>query len=42
MISLIYSKGFLKSAKRLPKNLQEKLVKQLEFLQQNPFHPLFA
>ena len=39
MISLTYSKGFLKLARRLPKNLQEKLAKQLEFLQQNPFHP---
>jgi len=40
MISLIYNKNFLKSAKKLPKNLQEKLAKQLELLQQNPFHSI--
>lgn len=39
MISLIYSKDFLKSARKIPKNLQEKLAQQLELLQQNPFHP---
>lgn len=40
MISLIYSKRFLKSTKRLPKKIQVKLAEQLEFLQENPFHPL--
>jgi len=40
MILLIYSKSFLKSTRRLPKKLQIKLAKQLELLQQNPFHPL--
>ena len=37
MISFIYSKHFLKSAKKLSKNLQVKLAEQLETLQQNPF-----
>lgn len=40
MISLIYSKRFLKSAKKLPKKLQIRLAEQLELLQQKPFHPL--
>lgn len=40
MISLIYSKDFLKSVRKLPKNLQVKLSKQLELIQQNPFHSL--
>jgi len=39
MISLIYSKRFLKSARKLPKNSQVKLAKQLKLFQQNPFHP---
>ncbi len=39
MISLIYSKRFLKSAKRLPKKIKARLAEQLELLQKNPFHP---
>lgn len=40
MISLTYSKRFLKSAGKLPKGLQVKLAKQLELLEQNPFYRL--
>jgi len=40
MIQIVYNKHFVKSAKKLPTNLQVKLAKQLELLQQNPFHPL--
>lgn len=39
-MTLIYTKRFLKSARKLPKNLQIKLAEQLKLLQQNPFHPL--
>ena len=39
MIQLIYSKHFLKSAKRLPAKIKNKLATKLEILQKNPFHP---
>jgi len=37
---IFYDKGFLKAIKSLPKNIHIKLAKQIELLQQNPFHPL--
>ncbi|KKQ67978.1 MAG: hypothetical protein A3F95_01185 [Candidatus Nealsonbacteria bacterium RIFCSPLOWO2_12_FULL_39_31] len=40
MILLIYGNHFLKSAKKLPKNIQEKLKIQLDALSQNTFYPL--
>lgn len=40
MIRIVYSKNFLKSAKRLTPDVKRKLAKLLEFLQVNPFHPL--
>lgn len=39
MISIYYSKTFLKSAKKLPSTQQEKLGILLELLAANPFHP---
>ena len=36
---LLYSKSFLESVKKFPKNIQEKLFDQLEIFKQNPFHP---
>ena len=40
MIQLIYSKHFLKSIKKLPTSIKNKLATKLELLQKNPFHPL--
>jgi len=40
MVSLVYSQHFLKSAKKLPSLIKEKLATKLELLQENPFHPL--
>jgi addiction module RelE/StbE family toxin len=39
-MTLLYTKSFLKSVKKLPPNIQEKLSDQLEILQKNPFYPL--
>ena len=38
MIILVYSNRFLKSARKLPKQQQKKLVNLLEIIQGNPFH----
>jgi len=40
MVQLIYSRHFLKSVKKLPIPIQEKLATKLELLQRNPFHPI--
>jgi len=40
MIRVVYHRNFLESAKRLPKAQQSKLVKLIEILKENPFHPL--
>lgn len=40
MIELVYGGDFVRSAKRLPKKLREKLPDLLDILQINPFHPL--
>lgn len=40
MITLRYHKNFLVSAKHLPKEYQNKLVRFLTLLQENPFHSL--
>jgi mRNA-degrading endonuclease RelE of RelBE toxin-antitoxin system len=36
---IVYSKDFIKSVKRTPKQIQNKLADLIEILQQNPFHP---
>jgi len=38
MLKLVYTNRFLKSAKKLPFYIQNKLGDKLETLQQNPFH----
>ena len=40
MIQIIYGQHFLKSAKKLPIKIQDKLARQINLLQKNPFHPL--
>ena len=40
MIKIVYTKIFLKSARRLPPKIQEKLSKLLSFLEENPFNRL--
>ena len=40
MLKIVYGDRFLKSAKRLPTEIRHKLAKLLEFLAENPFHPL--
>jgi len=40
MIKLVYTNRFLKSAKKLPFSIQNKLADKLEILQQSPFHSL--
>lgn len=37
MINLLYGKQFYKSAKKIPKNQQEKLAELLPIFKQNPF-----
>lgn len=37
---VVYSKQFLKSAKKLPKSQQEKLAQLIKYLPENPYHPL--
>lgn len=39
MLKLVYTKHFLKSAKKLPFYIQNSLSGKLETLQKNPFHP---
>ena len=39
MITLEYTKTFLKEARNLPKTLKPKLAEQLERLSKNPFDP---
>ena len=38
MLKLVYTKHFLKSAKKLPFLIQNNLSGKLEILQENPFH----
>jgi addiction module RelE/StbE family toxin len=38
MLGLVYSRNFLKSAKKLPKNIQVKLAQLLPLLQDDPYH----
>jgi addiction module RelE/StbE family toxin len=38
-MKIVYSKDFIKSVKRTPKQIQNKLADLVEILQQNPFHP---
>ncbi|MBI2626332.1 MAG: type II toxin-antitoxin system RelE/ParE family toxin [Candidatus Nealsonbacteria bacterium] len=38
MIFIVYTDSFLKSARKLPKEQQNKLSKILEIIQNNPFH----
>jgi addiction module RelE/StbE family toxin len=38
-MKIVYSKEFIKSVKRTPKQIQNKLAGLIEILQQNPFHP---
>lgn len=40
MIKIVFGDAFIKSAKKLPKNSQEKLAELLEKLTINPFNPL--
>jgi len=40
MVKLIYTNRFLKSAKKLPLKIQDKLGSKLEILQENPFNSL--
>jgi len=40
MSQIVYSKGFLKSVKAIPKECQRKLSKLLEIFQEQPFHSL--
>ena len=37
-MDIIYSKGFIKSAKLVPKTIQNKLADSLEVLKRDPFH----
>ncbi|MDP2950903.1 MAG: type II toxin-antitoxin system RelE/ParE family toxin [bacterium] len=39
-LKVVYTNDFLKAVKRLPTNTQNKLVKQIEILQQSPFNPI--
>ena len=38
-MDIIYSKGFIKSAKLVPKTIQNRLTDSLEVLKNDPFHP---
>ena len=38
MVKIVYTNRFLKSAKKLPLNIQDKLGSNLEILQENPFN----
>jgi mRNA-degrading endonuclease RelE of RelBE toxin-antitoxin system len=40
MLRVVYGKNFLKSASCLPKEVQKKLAKQINVLQEKLFHPL--
>ena len=37
-MKIVYSKDFIKSVKRAPKQIQNKLADLIKILQQNPFH----
>lgn len=39
MLAPHYSEGFKKQFKKLPLKLQNKFLKQLKYLLQNPYHP---
>ncbi len=38
-MKIVYSRGFVKSARKIPESIKKKLVTLLEFLEENPFHP---
>ena len=38
MLKLVYTNRFLKSAKKLPSHIQNKLADKMGILQENPFH----
>jgi addiction module RelE/StbE family toxin len=38
-MKIVYSKDFIKSVKRAPKQIQNRLADLIKILQQNPFHP---
>lgn len=38
MVKIVFSELFLKAAKKLPRETQNKLAKRLELLSRNPFH----
>lgn len=40
MVKIIYASDFLKSAKKLPQKIQDRLASKLELLGKNPFHQL--
>jgi len=40
MITVVYGKAFLKSARKLPSHQQKKLADIIPTLQKNPFHPV--
>ena len=40
MIRIIFGDVFVKTSKRLPKNLHRKLVELIKILENNPFNPL--
>jgi addiction module RelE/StbE family toxin len=40
MIKVVFSNDFLKFAKRLPIEIQNKLATNIELAQNSPFHPL--
>ncbi|OIO46372.1 hypothetical protein COU05_01840 [bacterium (Candidatus Gribaldobacteria) CG10_big_fil_rev_8_21_14_0_10_37_21] len=37
-LEIVYTSDFLKTAKKLPVNVHNKLAKQIGTLEQNPFH----
>jgi mRNA-degrading endonuclease RelE of RelBE toxin-antitoxin system len=40
MVNVVYHPQFLKSAQKLPPAQRQKLAVCIEFLQENPYHPL--
>ena len=40
MVEIVYSRHFLKSVKKLPTPIKNKLATKLDLLQRNPFHSL--
>lgn len=40
MFEILYTKDFLKNAKKIPDEMQNKLADCLEYFRENPFYPL--